>query len=41
VNEEIAKLKSEMAKCVTDENREGCNLEMLFGEPKVAAALTE
>jgi hypothetical protein len=41
VNAEITKLQSEMAACVTDENRAKCNLDMLFGEPKAAAASAE
>ena len=38
---EIAKLKAEMAACVTDKNSTACNLDMHFGEPKVAAAPAE
>jgi hypothetical protein len=30
-----------MAACVTDKNTTACNLDMHFGEPKVAAAPAE
>lgn len=38
MNAEIAKLQSEMAACVTDKNRDMCNLDMLFGSPKAKLA---